>query len=314
MTARWARIAQPEPAPARTRPYDLVKEFVIALVAVALLTVGLAAVFGAPDDKPVTLQSWAKADPSDFLATALTELNGTSPTAGYGPPYNTASDGQKIGPVGLAKAVGVTHPIDTANDFVLAPLTNAPQTADVSAALTQYKNATTDQQAAYLKQYSDAETAAKGDPTQIPPGTAGPVQVLLDQLLTQAQSGSLDGQLLAQGAFYQNDYTKPLLFLNDGTYMAGMANNKHLSGNQWGMMNETGNYPGQAWLWLYTFWYQVSPFDHTANADALIWSLMALLTLVFVFVPFIPGLRSIPRYVPVYRLIWRDHYRQERNN
>jgi hypothetical protein len=27
-------------------------------------------------------------------------------------------------------------------------------------------------------------------------------------------------------------------------------------------------------------------------------------------VPFIPGLRSIPRVVPVYRLIWRDHYRR----
>ena len=33
----------------------------------------------------------------------------------------------------------------------------------------------------------------------------------------------------------------------------------NLLGSQWGMMNETGAYPGQAWLWLYTFWYQV-PF------------------------------------------------------
>ena len=27
------------------------------------------------------------------------------------------------------------------------------------------------------------------------------------------------------------------------------------------MMNETGSYPGQVWLWLYTFWYQIKPFD-----------------------------------------------------
>ena len=27
------------------------------------------------------------------------------------------------------------------------------------------------------------------------------------------------------------------------------------------MMNETGSYPGQVWLWLYTFWYQVKPFE-----------------------------------------------------
>ena len=24
------------------------------------------------------------------------------------------------------------------------------------------------------------------------------------------------------------------------------------------MMNETGNYPGQPWMWLYTFWYQIA--------------------------------------------------------
>jgi hypothetical protein len=259
----------------------------------------------------VTLQSWAKTDPSDFLATAFTELDGSSTTAGYGPPYNTAADGQKIGPLGLAKAAGVHHRIDTANDFVLTPLTNAPQNADASAALTQYKNATADQQAAYRKTFSDAMDAAKGDPTQIPAGTAGPVQAMMNQLLAQAQAGSLDGQLLSQGSFYQTDYTKPLLFLNDGTYLSGLADAKHLSGNQWGMMNETGNYPGQAWLWLYTFWYQISPFNHSGNADALIWGLMAVLTLAFILIPFIPGVRSIPRYIPIYRVIWRDHYRHE---
>ena len=31
------------------------------------------------------------------------------------------------------------------------------------------------------------------------------------------------------------------------------------------MMNETGNYPGQAWLWLYTFWYQIPPFSSSGN-------------------------------------------------
>lgn len=311
MTPKWARIAQPEPEPARTRHYDLVKEFVIALVVVLLATFALAAVFGAPDDKAVTLQAWSKADPSDFQATAFTELDGSSATAGYGPPYNSAAEGQKIGPIGLAKAVGVHHRIDTVDDFVLTPLTNAPQTPEVTAALTQYKNATADQQAAYRKTFSDAMDAAKGDPTQIPAGSAGPVQVMMNQLLAQAQSGSLDGQLLAQDGFYQTDYTKPLLFLNDGSYLAGLADAKHLSGDQWGMMNETGNYPGQAWLWLYTFWYQISPFNHSDNADALVWGLMALLTLGFILVPFIPGVRSIPRYIPLYRVIWRDHYRHE---
>jgi hypothetical protein len=57
-------------------------------------------------------------------------------------------------------------------------------------------------------------------------------------------------------------------------------------------------------------WYQVAPFKTSTNADALVWGVMALLTLLLLLVPFIPGLRDIPRLVPVYRLIWRDHYRR----
>jgi len=76
------------------------------------------------------------------------------------------------------------------------------------------------------------------------------------------------------------------------------------------MMNETGNFPGQAWLWLYTFWYQIPPFSTSANADAQVWAIMAILSLALICIPFLPVIRSIPRYIPLYRLIWRDYYRQ----
>ena len=46
----------------------------------------------------------------------------------------------------------------------------------------------------------------------------------------------------------------------DGGVLANRAEAEHLLGAQWGMMNETGSYPGQVWLWLYTFWYQIKPF------------------------------------------------------
>jgi len=62
-------------------------------------------------------------------------------------------------------------------------------------------------------------------------------------------------------------------------------------------------------MWLYTFWYQVSPFSTSDNADAQVWGLMMLLTLGLTFIPFIPGLRSIPRWIPIHRLVWRDYYR-----
>jgi hypothetical protein len=39
---------------------------------------------------------------------------------------------------------------------------------------------------------------------------------------------------------------------------------------------------------------------------------MAALTLLLMFLPFIPGLRSIPRWIPIHRLIWRDYYRRQK--
>ena len=78
---------------------------------------------------------------------------------------------------------------------------------------------------------------------------------------------------------YDTDYTDPLLFIADGTYMANLAGVRHLQGDQWGMMNETGNFPGQPWLWLYTFWYQVAPMNSSSNGDVEVWAIMMALTL-----------------------------------
>jgi hypothetical protein len=105
-----------------TRPYDLVKEFVVALVVIGLLTVALAAVFSSPDRKVITLADWAHAAPADVVATATAELAGTSASASYGPPYNQAAEGQKLGPLPLQKWGGVRIPVDSANDLVITPL------------------------------------------------------------------------------------------------------------------------------------------------------------------------------------------------
>jgi hypothetical protein len=56
----------------------------------------------------------------------------------------------------------------------------------------------------------------------------------------------------------------------------------------------------------------VKPFSTSENADTQVWALMMVLTVGLMFLPWIPGLRSVPRLVPVHRLIWRTHYRQRR--
>jgi hypothetical protein len=295
------------------RNYDIVKEFVIALIVVTLLTVLCAVLFSSPDEQPVTLQRWAHADAKDFVATAVTELNHTSEVAQYGPPYtNTPGATQKIGPIDLQSIPGVRIPIGTANDFVLDPLrVKSQDDPALLRAISQYEAASPHQQNAWTDAYAKALDAGSISNGQISVGSGdyGPVATLMQHLLSMAQGGGLDGALLATKQFYQTDYTKPVLNISGGSYFEDQAAAQHLTGEQWGMMNETGNYPGQAWLWLYTFWYQVEPFKSSGNADAEIWVIMMILTAALIFVPFIPGVRSIPKWIPVYRLIWRRYYR-----
>jgi hypothetical protein len=84
----------------------------------------------------------------------------------------------------------------------------------------------------------------------------------------------------------------------------------NLTGNQWGVMNETGSYPGQPWLWLYQLWYHVPGWRNSTNVDLIAIYMTGLATLLLLAIPFIPGLRDIPRWIPVHRLIWRDWNQQ----
>jgi len=293
------------------RPYDLVKEATVALGVVLALTVVLTLLFSSPDLPPSTIKSWSRADPVDFVTTATTELDGSSGTGGYGPPYNHAADGQHIGFIHLAKWLGVSHPIDTAKDFVLAPLGSLTAQPALQSALSTYRTAAAKTQAGWTTAYETAlgkATVSSNGSVSVKSGNYGPLPSMMGSLLTFAQSGGLDGALLTSKQFYQTDYTKPLLYMADGGVLANRAQSQHLLGTQWGMMNETGSYPGQTWLWLYTFWYQIKPFSTSANADVLVMGVMGVLSLAFVLIPFLPGIRDLPRRIPIYKLIWREHY------
>jgi len=297
-----------------TRRYDIVKEGVIAILVVGLLTVALSALFSSPDDPALTFKGWAQSDPQNLFTTTVSELAGTSESATYGPPYNSNGDGLTVGPLNMQKIMGVRIPVDPANDFVITPLKSQQQPSDVSQAIDTWTGATPDQQAKWATALDNAIVDADGDLTKVPNGDYGPVPTLANALVSMAASGTYDGVLMAQGNFYQTDYTKQILFMGDGAYLDDAATAANLQGDTWGMMNETGSYPGQAWLWLYSAWYQIPPFNNEesapfgSNADAYIFYIMGILTLGLVLVPFIPGVRSIPRWIPVHRLVWRDYY------
>jgi hypothetical protein len=297
------------------RPYDIVKELCVAIGVVTVLALVLAIVFSSPDLPPSTIAQWSRQMPVDFVTTAVSELDGSSETATYGPPYNHNGTGQYAWFIHLQKWLGVSHPINTEEDYVFAPLASIAGQSAVKAATATYRAAPAKTQAAWTTAYTNAlakATVGPADSVRVPPGGYGPVPTMMGALLALAQSGGLDGDLLTSSQFFQTDYTKPLLFMADGGLLAARAQQQHLLGSQWGMMNETGSYPGQVWLWLYTFWYQIQPFSSSANGDLLVFLVMGVLSLGLILIPFIPGIRDIPRWVPLYRLIWRDHYRELR--
>jgi hypothetical protein len=311
-TARQRRraLATADAAPWRgaTRRYDILKEGTIAAVIILVVTFGLAALLSSPNVPEVSVRTWARVAPADFLATAATELNGTSVTATYGPPYNNQSANSQSLLFAPAKILGVTQPINTAQDFVLAPLSgDAVGNPALAAALAAYRAASPAQQLRWANAYANAVTKVKfaaGVPV-VPAAADGPVPVLMANELTMARSGALDADLLAKQPFYGTNFTRPLMFINDGAYFANQAAAMHLSGDQWGVMNETGSYPGQPWLWLYTLWYYVPGWSNSANIDLIAIYMTGLATIALLLVPFIPGLRDIPRLIPVHRLIWR---------
>jgi len=320
-----------QPWKGRYQPYDLIKELCIAVGVIGLMAVALTVLFSSPDDKSSTISQWSHELPADFATAAATELDGTSGTAEYGPPYNHNGEGQHAAFLYPQKWLGVSHPINTAEDFVIKPLETLPNDPALQSALAEYKAAPEKQKKewseAYAKplvEYSEAVEEKKTPPRTVSvdssTGTvtvqasgAGPVPTMMASLQGLAQSGGLEGGLVTSSQFFQTDYTKPLLFMADGGLLAERAEGLHLLGEQWGMMNETGSFPGQPWLWLYALWYQVEPFKSSENADILVMLVMGVLSLAFICIPFIPGINILPRKIPIYKLIWREHYRAQRD-
>jgi hypothetical protein len=298
----------------KTKRYDIVKEGTIALAFVAIIALFLSLLMGSPDDTPLTFKGWAVSNSDNFYATTVQELAGTSGTATYGAPYNKGGDGLNVGPLWLQKWMGVTHPIDSVNDFVIAPLSTQVMSTEIASAVATWKAASATQKQDWATAYDDAITTAEGKISQVQAGAYGPVPALAQGLTDMAKGGALDAALLSQGGFFQTDNTKQILFFGDGSYLDDAGTAANLQGGTWGMMNETGRYPGQAWLWLYSFWYQIPPFNNEeskpigANADVYIMLIMGVMSAGLIFIPFIPGVKNLPMRIPIQRGIWRQYY------
>ena len=173
-------------------PYDIIKEGTIALVVIALLTVLLASLFGSPDEKQVTIKTWSNAMPIDFATTAINEMNGTTTTAGYGPPYNHAATGQDIGFLHLAQWVGVRIPLNTTKDFVVSPLESLPAGTSLTPALATWNAASKAQRSAWVTTVTKEipKIYYKQGLVVFPDPGGGPLPVMIDALTAMARSGA----------------------------------------------------------------------------------------------------------------------------
>ncbi|HSX47520.1 MAG TPA: cytochrome b N-terminal domain-containing protein, partial [Patescibacteria group bacterium] len=141
------------------RKYDIIKEGTIASIIVLGLVLALAGTLSSPDEPPVTIATWSKLAPADFMATTASELAGTSETATYGPPYNNGTDSVQTILISGQKIAGVHQKIDPAQTFVLSPLSSvSSQNEKLAKALNTYKNANPDQQKTWNDAYSTAIT------------------------------------------------------------------------------------------------------------------------------------------------------------
>ncbi len=60
---------------------------------------------------------------------------------------------------------------------------------------------------------------------------------------------------------------------------------------------------------LKALWYQVEPMKSSPSADIQVLLIMGLLSLLFICIPFLPVVNRIPRWIPIYKLVGREHYR-----
>jgi len=295
-----------------TKPYDILREGALGLGAVAVVVVVLSIIFGSPSAPTVRGEDVAKSHPLDFLKTATDYLSGESGLQSYGPPYTKDTDNlMKIWGFAPATVLGTTRPIDAQQDFIIGPLQRvALLNKDVASALTAWKAASEDKQKAWTKAYSDALDKAEESDSgiKVAPGDYGPVPVMMYGMLALTQAGLLEGALTASDQLpYTLENTKAMLFFVESadTDTAGSVD---MQGQQWGITHEVGNLPGPWWLWPYAIWYQVPKLKDDPNADAIVGSIMVLIFLLLLFAPFIPVLNQLPKWIPIYRIIWRDWY------
>src|SRR5450759_4098201 len=269
---------------------------ILSIVLLVLVAV-LAATVGSPNWPRDSIAGVTKADPGGAVLAFTQELDGTASSSGNAQEFGMGDPGQV---------------------FVLNPLRQADPLlgADVGQAIATYDAASPDQQQTWAANYDKAlgtimpaggNAMSAGTPSpdfsklDTLKGDFGPVPVLLKADVQLAQNGYLEQYLQAIDPGHSYHLTN--IWLYDHPQMLNTAVAQGLTDDQWGMVKERG-FPVGPWYLIIPGVFHVYFPGGTTGLGFVLWNLLFAAILLFV-VPLVPGIRDIPRYLKLYRFIYR---------
>jgi len=131
-------------------------------------------------------------------------------------------------------------------------------------------------------------------------GNFGPVPVMADTILSLAQKGYLETYF--QGTSPENVFEYTDVWLYDQPLLLNTAIRNGLTDDQWGMIKERGFVPGPWYLIIPAIFHVKFPGGST-GLGFMFWNSLLAIFVVVLF-PLIPGLKDIPRYLGLYKLIY----------
>lgn len=277
--------------------YPLLAVFLFAVIAV------VAGLVGSPNWPRDSIAKVAEQDPGGAVLAFTQELDGASSSSTNAQEWGMGDPGQ----------VFVINPLRQYLPFF---------GTDISIALTAYEDASASQRQAWASAYDKALgmiTPMSGGDTMggiLSPdyskidmlkGDFGPVPALVKADLQLAQLGYLEEYLQSADPGHSFHLTNIWLYDHPGLLNTAVA--EGLTDDQWGMVKERGFSVGPWYLFIPAVFHVKLP-NGASGQWFVLYNLLFAGVLLFI-VPLTPGLRSLPRYLKFYRLIYRYPTRGE---
>ena len=290
-----AGAARSDAPPERPVRHVFWKYPLLAVVMFVIVAV-VAAAMGSPNYPRDTIASVTQRDPGGAILAFTQELDGTSASA-----MNAQENGMQ----------------DPAQVFVVRPLMQASSLLgpSIRTALDTYSAASPDQQLAWASAYDTAlgtitsagmdSSMAIASPDYMKldtlKGDFGPVPTLTQAELKLAQSGYLEQYFLSVDPGHSLHLVN--IWLYDHPSMLNTAVANGLTDDQWGMVKERGFSVGPWYLFLPAVIHVKLP--NGADGTGFVIDNLILAAFFLFAVPLVPGLKDLPKYLKLYRFMYR---------